>query len=278
MKIVEPSVELWVSENETEHIAKCARVCYASDSTENNEQLLANLKANNHLSMFRHAGVYYVMPDTVKFSIKYNAFGFMQYKHIDNSIIISTNRQIADSYLSAYSKYEIPYSQAATDIRFIENKFIRYTFCVQTGIDITRELNRKSPNNIAEQSTRYVNFNKKVGIQYKQCHWMSSLNWYRKCLMKMMCRIDSWFYTWSLSKYGLNLKAEDARWCLYLDTMSKAVYTYSVSEWEYIINLRLFNWTGTAHPDAQVVAQKIYDILTNEQGYTINNYKESNNG
>lgn len=272
MKIVEPSVELWRQTDETEHIAKCARVCYASTSTSNNKRLLANLKANNHTSMFRHAGVYYVIPTTVNFTVKYNVFGFINYKVIDDNVIISTNRQAADVYLANYKAYEITYEQALADKRFVDNKFIRYTFCVQTGIDITRELNRKSPNNIAEQSTRYVNFNKKVGIQYKQCHWMGSLNWYRTCLMKMMCKINSWFYTWSLSKYGLNLKPEDARWCLFLDTMSKVVYTYSVVEWEYIINLRLFDWTGTAHPDAKVVVQKIHDALVAE-GYTIDNYK-----
>lgn len=33
---------------------------------------------------------------------------------------------------------------------------LRYTFKVVTQISTSRELNRVSPNNIAEQSTRYV--------------------------------------------------------------------------------------------------------------------------
>lgn len=33
---------------------------------------------------------------------------------------------------------------------------MRYTFCVDTQISTSRELNRVSPNNIAEKSTRYV--------------------------------------------------------------------------------------------------------------------------
>lgn len=33
---------------------------------------------------------------------------------------------------------------------------MRYTFCVDTQISTSRELNRVSPNSIAEMSTRYV--------------------------------------------------------------------------------------------------------------------------
>ena len=33
---------------------------------------------------------------------------------------------------------------------------MRYTFCVDTQISTSRELNRVSPNSIAEKSTRYV--------------------------------------------------------------------------------------------------------------------------
>ena len=39
----------------------------------------------------------------------------------------------------------------------------RYTFVVTTQISTSRELNRTSPNNIMEQSTRYVNFYSKGG-------------------------------------------------------------------------------------------------------------------
>ena len=56
--------------------------------------------------------------------------------------------------------------------------------------------------------------------------------------------------------------------------MSKVVYTYTVAEWEYIINMRLFDWTGKAHPDAKIVAKQIYDILTGF-GWSIDNYNET---
>ena len=89
-----------------------------------------------------------------------------------------------------------------------------------------------------------------------------------------MLKTTEWFYKISRSKFGLNLKPEDARFILPLDTMSKVVYTYTVAEWEYIINMRLFDWTGIAHPDAKIIAKQIYDILT-KKGWNIDNYNET---
>lgn len=46
---------------------------------------------------------------------------------------------------------------------------MRYTFCVDTQISTSRELNRVSPNNIAEKSTRYVYEDGTIC----RPHWMS---------------------------------------------------------------------------------------------------------
>ena len=150
---------------------------------------------------------------------------------------------------------------------------LRVTLCIETGIDITREYNRKSPNNIAEQSTRYVDFNKKVGIRFKKCHWMFGLNFYKRCLTKIMCKTAEWFYKISRSKYGLDLPPQDARWILPLDTMSKVVYTYTIKEWEDILNMREFDYTGKAHPDAKRVACQIHKQFNN-LGFHIRNYNK----
>lgn len=89
-----------------------------------------------------------------------------------------------------------------------------------------------------------------------------------------MCKIDEWFYKISRSKYGLNLKPEDARFCLFLDTMSTAVYTYTVNDWRHIINLRYFGSTGKPHPDAKAVISKVKEKLEN-CGYTFS-YTKAN--
>lgn len=271
MKIVEPKVESWLQNSVIEHVARCARVCYASDKTTDNHKMCENLWKNNHRSMFRHAGAYYIIPK--KLQIPEKAYLGAVVKLVEYSYYVSANEQSAREYWDRYyGEYRISISKAFNNDIFTKYKMLRFTLCIETGIDITREFNRKSPNNIAEQSTRYVDFNKKIGIVFKQCHWMYGLSIWKYCLMRFMCKTAEWFYKISRSKYGLNLPPQDARWILPLDTMSKVVYTYTVKEWEEILNMRLYDYTGKAHPDAKAVAKLIYYELT-KLGCVIENYK-----
>lgn len=272
MKIEEPKVELWKQgDNLYNHIAKCARICYASDRTDNNVSFISRLTWNNHLSMFRHYGIYLIIPEKLFFIPP--AYIDAHTVLVEDKWYVSVNYQSYMEYWKIYSQYVITQEEAEHNKVFWTYKMLRYTFCVETGIDITRELNRKSSNNIAEQSTRYVDFLKKIGIRFKRCHWMYNLNFYKKCLVYLMCKTSEWFYKLSRSKYGLNLQPQDARWILPIDTMSKAVYTYTVADWERIINMRLWDWIGKAHLDAKAVARQICNLLEQE-GYIIENYKE----
>lgn len=273
MQILEPKVESWLQNYTIDHIARCARVCYASDSNENNAKLCARLWNNKHRSMFRHAGVYYIIPEKLQVSDK--AYIGAVVKLVECNYYVSANEQSAREYWDyRYKKYRISIAEAENNEVFVKYKMLRFTFCIETGIDITREFNRKSPNNIAEQSTRYVDFNKKLGIRFKQCHWMYNMSIWKYCLTRIMLKTCELFYKIARSKYGLNLPPQDARFILPLDTMSKVVYTYTVAEWEYIVNMRLWDWTGKAHPDAKIVGQFIYDELV-KLGYTPVNYSKN---
>ena len=273
MQILEPKVESWLQNYTIDHIARCARVCYASDSNENNAKLCARLWNNKHRSMFRHAGVYYIIPE--KLQVPDKAYIGAVVKLVECNYYVSANEQSAREYWDyRYKKYRISIDEAESNEVFVKYKMLRFTFCIETGIDITREFNRKSPNNIAEQSTRYVDFNKKLGIRFKQCHWMYNMSIWKYCLTRIMLKTCELFYKIARSKYGLNLPPQDARFILPLDTMSKVVYTYTVAEWEYIVNMRLWDWTGKAHPDAKIVGQFIYDELV-KLGYTPVNYSKN---
>ena len=273
MQILEPKVESWLQNYTIDHIARCARVCYASDSNENNTKLCARLWNNKHRSMFRHAGVYYIIPE--KLQVPDKAYIGAVVKLVECNYYVSANEQSAREYWDyRYKKYRISIAEAESNEVFVKYKMLRFTLCIETGIDITREFNRKSPNNIAEQSTRYVDFNKKLGIRFKQCHWMYNMSIWKYCLTRIMLKTCELFYKIARSKYGLNLPPQDARFILPLDTMSKVVYTYTVAEWEYIVNMRLWDWTGKAHPDAKIVGQFIYDELV-KLGYTPVNYSKN---
>ena len=273
MQILEPKVESWLQNNTIDHIARCARVCYASDTNKNNAKLCERLWNNKHYSMFRHAGVYYIIPE--KLQVPDKAYIGAVVKLVGHNYYVSANEQSAREYWDyRYKKYRISITEAESNEVFVKYKMLRFTLCIETGIDITREFNRKSPNNIAEQSTRYVDFNKKLGICFKQCHWMYNMSIWKYCLTRIMLKTCELFYKIARSKYGLNLPPQDARFILPLDTMSKVVYTYTVAEWEYIVNMRLWDWTGKAHPDAKIVGQFIYDELV-KLGYTPVNYSKN---
>lgn len=273
MNFVQSKVELWhIVDDPIAHIAGCARVCYASEKSPDDTRFVKSLWNRGHRSMYRHAPVYYKVPKEAYLTSLIAKDG--EHLRTHEFYLISTNEQAArEVYDSYYRSYRMNQLEASNDEMFYKFGLIRYTFCIETGIDITRELNRVSPNNIAEQSTRYVDFNKKLGINFKQCHWMYGLSLYKYCLVRIMGHVAEWFYKISRSKYGLNLKPQDARWILPLDTMSKVVYTYSVKQWEHIINLRLFDYTGPAHPDAKVIAKRIKEELE-ELGYEIKSYKD----
>ena len=273
MQILEPKVESWLQNDTIDHIARCARVCYASDSNKNNAKLCEGLWNNKHYSMFRHAGVYYIIPE--KLQVPDKAYIGAVVKLVGYNYYVSANEQSAREYWDyRYKKYRISITEAESNEVFVKYKMFRFTLCIETGIDITREFNRKSPNNIAEQSTRYVDFNKKLSIRFKQCHWMYNMSIWKYCLTRIMLKTCELFYKIARSKYGLNLPPQDARFILPLDTMSKVVYTYTVAEWEYIVNMRLLDWTGKAHPDAKIVGQFIYDELV-KLGYTPVNYSKN---
>lgn len=271
MELREPKVESWLQHNPIDHIARCARVCYASDKSTNNDKMCDSLWKNKHRSMFRHAGVYYIIPEKIQINPK--AYIGATVKLVGHKNYVSANEQSAREYWDErYKQYRISIAQAENIEEFHIYKMLRYTLCIDTSIDITREYNRKSPNSIAEQSTRYVDFIKKVGIRFKKCHWMFKCNLYQRVLYTLMLKICEWFYKIARSKYGLNLPPQDARFILPLDTMSKVVYTYTVKEWEEIINMRLWDYTGKAHPDAKVIGLMLYDELY-KLGCKIENYK-----
>lgn len=256
-------------------IATCSRICYGEEhrnkiaTFDQNKALFEKHQRNGHLSMFRHAFVYMIIPINVFDMNKYGNNPFIHLYYDTENVYVSCNYQTYIEQLYSYKRYVIDYLTAENLRPFVDNELLYRTFTIDTGIDITRELNRVSPNAIAERSTRYVDFNKKFGIIFKKCHWMYKLNLYKKALVWLMAKTSELFYKISRSKYGLNLPPQDARWILPLDTMSKVVYTYTVAEWRHIIDLRVKGTTGKPHPDAKASIEQVKSYLE-EEGYEFN--------
>ena len=286
MKIVKPSVELWhQGDDKVKHVAKCARVCYGRESG-NDQILYDNLEKNNHLSMFRHE-TYYAAVST-KHDLIYNAIcayfhsPYIKYITYKDYCYIITNgnfmRDIMEHNPVLY-KYIIKYQISFEEIKQIEPiwaKYLRYTFCVVTQISTSRELNRVSPNNISEQSTRYVyengticqpywmtdeeadSFNNAVDFEiWSNNNFKSTVHYINTC--------SNCFNEYN-NLIDLGINRQDARGILPLDTATKCVYTYSIDEWQHIIDLRYYGTTGKPHPNAVIITGMIRNELM-ELGY-----------
>lgn len=285
MKIIEPKVELWQQGDDAKaHVARCTRVCYGRE-TGNDQATIKRLIDSEHWSMFRHGTYYIIANDSDKtletIVINYaNTIGFNYHyeKHV-YYITVNGNWVLDHKTQFGYlSKYIVPIEDFRnTEIGF---NMMRYTFCVDTQISTSRELNRVSPNSIAEKSTRYVYEDGSIC----RPHW---LNGYYICKdivgrydvykdgkrdtdinHKVLTYIESCDFSFAKYKYLVEagLHRQDARGVLPLDTATRCIYTYSINEYRHIIDLRYYGTTGTPHPNARLIAGMIRNNLM-ELGY-----------
>ncbi|WP_418428648.1 FAD-dependent thymidylate synthase [Alistipes putredinis] len=285
MKIIEPKVELWQQGDDSKaHVARCARVCYGRE-TGNDEATIKRLINDEHWSMFRHGTYYIIANDSDKtletIIINYaNTIGFSYHyeKHV-YYITVNGNWVLDHKTQFGYlSKYIVPIE----DFRNTEIGFhmMRYTFCVDTQISTSRELNRVSPNSIAEKSTRYVYEDGSIC----RPHWLNGYCIFKDIAShyivykdeepdtdinhKVLTYIQSCDDSFTNYKYLVEagLHRQDARGVLPLDTATRCIYTYSINEWRHIIDLRYYGTTGKPHPNAKIIAGMIRDNLM-ELGY-----------
>jgi thymidylate synthase (FAD) len=282
MEIIKPQVELWIQENPIDHVARCARICYASDKTTGNIAMYNRLQSSNHMSMFRHESIYMIAPgksDTYDLISRFEDCPFVDYRidYDNDEIYVSTNRQffIENESIRYFGEWIVEPAEFANTL--LGKEIMRYTFKVVTQISTSRELNRVSPNNIAEQSTRYVNLNKKGGaicqpwwlkdeiVNYinskltinltleEQNEYVKEIHYLKECSRS--------FATYRFLTNECGMTPQDARGVLPLDTATVCIYTYSISEWRHIIDLRYYGTTGAPHPNAKIIAGMIRDEL-----------------
>lgn len=285
MKIIEPKVELWQQGDDSKaHVARCARVCYGRE-TGNDEATIKQLINGGHWSMFRHETYYMIANDSDKtleiIIINYaNTIGF-SYHYEKHVYYITVNGNWALDHKTPFgymSKYIVPIEDFCnTEIGF---HMMRYTFCVDTQISTSRELNRVSPNNIAEKSTRYVYEDGSIC----RPHWLNGYDIFKDITShyivykdreldtdinhKVLTYIQSCDNSFTNYKYLVEsgLRRQDARGILPLDTATRCVYTYNLKEWRAIIDLRYYGTTGKPHPNAKLIAGMIRNNLM-ELGY-----------
>lgn len=279
MKIIEPSVEYWKQgDNVKAHVAKCARVCYGKESG-NDDVTINTLLKKHHWSMFRHESVYAIIPvherELKDYPLLVLSNPYIKTHTYNGNVYVATNGQFILDKL--YPKFiELINMYRVTEDEFSNTEFgfdmMRYTFCVITQISTSRELNRVSPNNISEQSTRYVYENGSICRPY----WISTIEaeMFNKDnnvnlddgIELFLSECNNSFNTYKFLIDQYNFSRQDARGVLPFDTATKCVYTYSIDEWRHIIKLRT---DKAAHPNAQIIANMIKKELEG-LGYEFN--------
>ena len=266
MELIEPQVELLSELDITpeSHIARCARVCYGREYKEPNQEadkkMVEGLIKRGHLSMLRHASMYLGHIEDIPQLLA---------MRIANSSYWNFNEEYASTNLQEFMQSGFG-KETVTVIdnnRFLEDcakhprlfELYRLTFCITTQISTSRELNRVSPNAIAERSTRYCS--SMGGLAICRPWWIKSpvddiavnaLSYYN-----LACEAEKIYGNLLLR----GMKPEDARGVLPLDTATKVIYTYSIKEWQHILDLRYYGTTGKPHPNCHVVMQMVKDQI-----------------
>ncbi len=285
MKFTEPQVEWWQQTSLAQHIARVGRICYKAKGKQpeegmteeeveafiqnRDEERCKGFWESGHRSMYRHGTVYFFMPNEKglpNYIWAYlNASPYIDYATKNHKVWISTNMQfllenkkLMDA-LSQYGVSEDEFIEKAQKYKCEEAfSIIRMTLVVTTQRIQGESYNRKSPNCIAEQSTRYVNLSRKGGVQICRPYWEEQAKWYQLWASHFGYWVAEKVYKFLIFT---GLKPEDARGNLTFNTYTICGYTYTLSEWKHILDMRLRNKTGIAHPDASIVAKQISRII-----------------
>lgn len=284
MKIIEPKVELWLQgDDPISHVAKCARVCYGnaiSKGEKADDALYDSLAKAGHNSMFRHQSVYATIPYDIWFNQQDLIMAYIEnpyiqlYRGSKGVLLIATNQNfMIDNRKNEIWDLIVDHEVTPKEFENTDEiawKMMRYTFHITTQISTSRELNRVSPNNIAEKSTRYVdesngNICKPYWITDEEMNiWNDGKFQSGNACFKYL---ETCQYAFNQYENLLNagLQRQEARGVLPLDTATEVVYTYSVDEWRHIIALRS---DKKAHPNCQIIANIIKKELE-DLGYDL---------
>lgn len=286
MKMIIPGVEWWPQKTGTQQVARVGRICYKSKAKQPDEKLSEEQKEefreeqavkmvnrfweSGHRSMLRHGTLYFFVKNDNKLPRSLwsllVASPYINYAVHEKKVWISTNMQFLAEHpdiLNLLESYQVKEDEFIEKALKYECKkalnLLRMTLVVTTQISTSRELNRTSPNSISEQSTRYVNLEKKGGVQIARPHWLHEGTRWQKFLYLSGCKIADWLYR-RLLKSGM--KPQDARGILPLDTYTVVAYTYTITEWQHILDLRFRETTGKAHPNAREIGFEINRIIS----------------
>ena len=288
MKLIETAAVYIPQEDLYKQIELAGRTCYKSEDkiTEDSAKAFVDrMIKSNHLAMLEHGTVYLDLPNSAR---NFNAVEEYALNKYSRLIIIRLDDKV-HNFITTNFRVLVEHNWL-DDLQYIceptEYHEKRYTFKVTTSIGVSREGNRHRAGSIAEQSTRFCNYNTgKFDNQISFCipAWLTlNTGMYElkhltidgvsdtyvvgdgyltpvsddspenKFIMRRMSNEQDY-----LEDINDGLKPQQAREDLPLCTATEVVYTAFASDWKHFFDLRYFETTGAVHPNMLELTTKM---------------------
>lgn len=294
----EPTVELWQQEPGVEgmlkHIERCGRVSYKSEdriTDDSYKEFVNRMLVNHHLSVLEHGSVYLRIPIRANTSYRIDSYKNNPYSKA------KINQEPDDWYYYISTNYRVLIEHDWLDnLKYLceptEYHEKRFSIHVITDRGVSAEANRHRVNTVTERSTRYCDysnekkFNGQVRVMvppelkdkaqaFKESEWgMELFKDYCKDIAfemydnkSLFDEFDAWMFANLACEFSykklreLGWTAQQARRVLPLDLETEIVHTAFKSDWDHFLELRC---APNAHPDMQIVANKIKEIILHE--------------
>lgn len=258
MKFIDPSVELLSQAPGLEGVYKqielVGRTCYNSKNkiTETSAKpFVDRMIASKHYAMLEHGTVYLKFKDFVDNNVV---------RYIENpySIVGKDGCYVTANYRILVENNWLD------DLQYLcePTEYHEQRICLKfnTDIGVSREGNRHRKFSIAEQSTRYCNYNSDKfdsQITFVKPNWSPGTNEIGTIFRKGLMAAEVCYK--ALISEGW--RPQQARQVLPLATATEVVYTGFKSDWEHFFNLRYKSTTGAPHPNMKQVATMAYNLV-----------------
>ena len=283
MNFVDMSIERIPQEDMMRHIEKCGRVCYKSEAKitpDSAKDFVEMLKNNEHGSVLEHGTVFLRIPYDSDISQEKSLLNIYKYNHNHWSRVVIGG--INDDYAYITTNYRvIADNKWEDDLQYIceptrlHKKRVTFKFIHDIGI--ARDSNRHRAHSISEESTRFINYNKR-GITFTASPFTADTcesfdhqripmvfeNMWMGEHEDDIIDLDVWMFSCATSTYcynkliNLGWKPQMARRALNLGTKTETYYTAYVDEWREYIRKR----EKAAHPDLIKLVDKMKVLLT----------------
>ena len=275
MKLVNNEVtnltpEIYTIEAIKKHIELCGRTCYKSENkiTDSSvEKFINMLQSNYHMSVLEHGTVYLTIPIDLHKTPQYvleqakvinhykaNPYSIVNFNEKENTYYVTTNYRVIveNGWKEDFNKYfwDSPSEQHEQ----------RHTFRITCSRAIANEIVRHRNFSFSQESTRYCNYSKeKFGgeLLFIKPYWFGN-NIQAENIYTNFLKESEKVY---LELLQSGLKPEAARGVLPLDLKTDLIVTGTKEQLDAFFKLRC---AKSAHPDIQIIANQIKDMIYGE--------------